>query len=180
MLQKRLIAGPLAIAACLAVRLGLSRCEDRRDGSLTNIVGNVKGYTPSEVAAVASAMVEAAQFYQPNQSVCITIVDREGRILFQGCTVDQSTGNSLQSVASAANLAIIDRSTSRAGTASYLSSEGEIFSTDTAFFIIQENFPPGTKNEDVGPLFGVENSSFVASDIIRFERLPLAETGRRF
>jgi uncharacterized protein GlcG (DUF336 family) len=175
MLRKKMIVGPLGILACLGIMVGLTNCEDRAADPFTTNIGEVKGYTTQDVSTLAANMVQSANFYEPNNSMAITIVDREGRILFQGCTVNQLTGQSLQSVASAANLATINSSASRALTASYLSSEGEIFSTETAFFIIQENFPPGTRNEDVGPLFGVENSSFVASDIIGCSRFDIRD-----
>lgn len=175
MLRKRMIAGPLAILACLSIMTGLTHCEGRRTDDLTIRVSDTKGLTSTEVAQVAAQAVEAAQFYAPNSSVVITITDREGRILFQGATVDQSTGQSAQTQVTAENSALIGRSTARALTGSYFSSEGEAFSGETAFFIIQENFPPGTKNEDVGPLFGVENSSFASSDIIQASRFDVRE-----
>ncbi|MDF1665368.1 MAG: hypothetical protein P1V97_26640, partial [Planctomycetota bacterium] len=170
MLRKRMIAGPIAILACLSIMTGLTHCEGRRTDDLTIRVSDTKGLTAQEVATIATQAIEAAQFFNPNESVAITITDREGRILFQGATVNQATSQSLQSQASSANLGVINQSGSRALTGSFFSSEGEAFSGETAFFIIQENYPPGTKNEDVGPLFGVEMSSFQSSDIITLSR----------
>jgi uncharacterized protein GlcG (DUF336 family) len=55
---------------------------------------------------------------------------------------------------------------SKAVTGSYLSSEGNAFSTRTANTIVQENFPPGARNQPGGPLFGVQFSQLRCSDTI--------------
>ena len=54
---------------------------------------------------------------------------------------------------------------SKAGTGAYLSSQGNAFSTRTASQIIQENFDPGENNQPGGPLFGVQFSQLICSDI---------------
>jgi len=54
---------------------------------------------------------------------------------------------------------------SKAGTASYLSSQGNAFSTRTASQIIQEHFNPGELNQPGGPLFGVQFSQLPCSDL---------------
>jgi uncharacterized protein GlcG (DUF336 family) len=56
---------------------------------------------------------------------------------------------------------------SKAVTASYLSSEGNAFSTRTASFIVQPNFPPGKANQMGGPLSGVQISQLGCSDTIQ-------------
>lgn len=60
--------------------------------------------------------------------------------------------------------------TTKAGTAAFLSTRGNAFSTRTAAYIIYPNFPPGVINQASGPLFGVQLSSLPTSDIMR---LPL-------
>ncbi len=60
--------------------------------------------------------------------------------------------------------------TTKAGTAAYLSTAGNAFSTRTAAFIVQPNFPPRVTLQPSGPLFGVQFSSLPTSD---FNRLPL-------
>jgi len=55
----------------------------------------------------------------------------------------------------------------KAITGSYLSSEGNAFSTRTASFIVQENFVPLETNAPAGPLFGVQFSQLACSDTIR-------------
>lgn len=53
---------------------------------------------------------------------------------------------------------------SKAITGSYLSSEGNAFSSRTASQIVQENFNPVEMNQPAGPLFGVQFSQFSCSD----------------
>ncbi|MCB2011082.1 MAG: heme-binding protein [Geminicoccaceae bacterium] len=58
---------------------------------------------------------------------------------------------------------------SKAITGAYLSSGGNAFSTRTASEIIQENFVPGSKFLEGGPLFGVQISQLPCSDLsVRF------------
>jgi uncharacterized protein GlcG (DUF336 family) len=59
----------------------------------------------------------------------------------------------------------------KAGTAAYLSSNGEAFTTRTAGFIIQGHFPPGIMNTGTGPLTGVGLSSLPFSDVNHY-RVP--------
>ncbi|HWP43508.1 MAG TPA: heme-binding protein [Blastocatellia bacterium] len=54
---------------------------------------------------------------------------------------------------------------SKAVTGSFLSSQGHAFSTRTASFIVQENFPPGVDFQPSGPLFGVQFSQLLCSDV---------------
>ncbi len=54
---------------------------------------------------------------------------------------------------------------SKAVTGSFLSSQGHAFSTRTASFIVQEHFPPGVNFQASGPLFGVQFSQLLCSDV---------------
>jgi len=56
---------------------------------------------------------------------------------------------------------------SKAGTAAYLSSQGNAFSTRTASQIIQENFNPQETQRAGGPLFGVQFSQLPCGDFVR-------------
>src|SRR5262249_17992551 len=58
---------------------------------------------------------------------------------------------------------------SKAGTASFLSSDQNAFTTRTAGFIIQQHFPPGVDNTPTGPLVGVGLSNLFISDINLFK-----------
>ena len=58
----------------------------------------------------------------------------------------------------------------KAITGAYLSSGGNAFSTRTASQIVQENFNPGSRGLEGGPLFGVQFSQLPCSDLsVRFE-----------
>jgi uncharacterized protein GlcG (DUF336 family) len=57
---------------------------------------------------------------------------------------------------------------SKAGTAAYLSSNQNAFTSRTAGFIIQQHFPPGVINAAPGPLVGVGLSNLFFSDINTF------------
>lgn len=54
---------------------------------------------------------------------------------------------------------------SKAVTASFLSSNGHAFTPRTASFIVQEHFPPGINFQSSGPLFGVQFSQLLCSDV---------------
>ncbi len=58
----------------------------------------------------------------------------------------------------------------KAGTASFLSSNANAFTTRTAAFIIQQHFPPGVRNLPPGPLVGVGFSNLPFSDVNRFKK----------
>jgi uncharacterized protein (TIGR03437 family) len=54
---------------------------------------------------------------------------------------------------------------SKAGTASFFSTQGSAISTRTASFIVQANIPPGITSQPGGDLFGVQFSSLPCSDV---------------
>jgi len=56
---------------------------------------------------------------------------------------------------------------SKAGTAAYLSSRGNAFTTRTASQIVQQNFNPGESGRPGGPLFGVQFSQLPCGDLVR-------------
>jgi uncharacterized protein GlcG (DUF336 family) len=58
---------------------------------------------------------------------------------------------------------------SKAGTAAFLSSNQNAFTSRTAGFIIQQHFPPGVQNTPTGPLVGVGLSNLFFSDINKFK-----------
>jgi uncharacterized protein GlcG (DUF336 family) len=101
------------------------------------------------------------------------VVDRVGNVLalyrMTGAplttTINGQVGASggLEGVSAPATLAAI----SKAGTGAYLSTQGNAFSSRTASQIIQEHFLPGQSNQPGGPLFGVQFSQLVCSDVMR-------------
>jgi uncharacterized protein GlcG (DUF336 family) len=89
----------------------------------------------------------------------IAVTDREGNVL----AVWVVRGG-------AATDAEIATAVSKAGTAAYLSSNQNAFTSRTAGFIIQQHFPPGVINAPPGPLVGVGLSNLFFSDINTFRR----------
>jgi len=115
--------------------------------------------TSSDVTTILGQAAEAATMYSPKSVIAVT--DREGFVLgvygVAGAPTAQETGNAI----------------SKAGTAAFLSSNGEAFTTRTAGYITQQHFPPGIINTTPGPLVGVGFSSLPFSDINKF-RNPLS------
>ena len=118
--------------------------------------GRAQTLPPAEVARVYAQAAEAARDILP-QAV-IAIVDRDGRALL----VRRADGSG---TVSAAERAI---AVSKAGTGVFLSSNQQAFSSRTAGFIIQQNFPPRVLNRPPGPLVGVGFSNLAFSDVNYF------------
>jgi len=93
----------------------------------------------------------------------IAVVDREGFVLGVWRMMPTNTPPS------AADDAVMADAISKAGTASFLSSDQHAFSSRTAGFIVQQNFPPGVANSGPGPLVGVNFSNLRFSDINRLK-----------
>jgi uncharacterized protein GlcG (DUF336 family) len=125
--------------------------------------------TVDDVQAIISQAVSTA--VSLNQKVTVAVTDHEGNVVgvfamtgAPGTTLIRSVGANMkglegQSVPSA--FAAI----SKAGTGSLFGTSGNAFTTRTAGFIIQEHFPPGIDNRPGGPLYGVQFSSFLCSDV---------------
>ena len=101
------------------------------------------------------ASARAAEI-EPN--AVIAIVDLDGKALL----VRRADGGG---AVTASERAI---AVSKAGTAAFLSSTQHAFSTRTAGFIIQQNFPPRVRNTPTGPLVGVGFSNLAFSDVNYF------------
>ena len=89
----------------------------------------------------------------------IAVTDREGWVLGVW-TLNTSLTSTDPLVAEAV---------AKAGTAAFLSSDQNAFSTRTAGFIVQQHFPPGVANTPPGPLVGVNFSQLQFSDINKFK-----------
>jgi uncharacterized protein GlcG (DUF336 family) len=123
----------------------------------------------SEVQTVIAQAVSAAVALSRNVTVAVT--DREGNPLgvFSMTGAPAMTrisgggrvGQGLEGLDVPASLAAV----SKAGTASFFSTQGNAFTSRTASFIIQEHFPPGVAFQAGGPLFGVQFSQLPCSDI---------------
>ena len=113
--------------------------------------------TAADVQTIINHAVTRAVHVSPRSVIAVT--DREGYVL--GVWVVRG---------GAATDAEIGSCVSKAGTAAFLSSNQNAFSSRTAGFIIQQHFPPGVRNTANGPLVGVGFSSLQFSDVNRFKQ----------
>ena len=109
------------------------------------------------VQAVTRATALTASPLKTNAVIAIT--DREGWVLGVWALNPNS---------SSADPLVAD-AIAKAGTAAYLSSDNNAFSSRTAGDIVQQNFPPGILNTPPGPLVGVNFSQLGFSDINKFK-----------
>jgi uncharacterized protein GlcG (DUF336 family) len=109
---------------------------------------------------VINQAVDRAVRISPNSVIAVT--DREGYVL--GVWVVRG---------GAATPGEIPTAVSKSGTAAFLSSNQNAFSSRTAGFIIQQHFPPGVQFQPPGPLVGVGLSNLFVSDINRFKKTDL-------
>jgi uncharacterized protein GlcG (DUF336 family) len=112
--------------------------------------------TSNEVAQVISQAVARAQQIEPD--AVIAVVDREGFVL-GAWSVNGGVPDPI---------ALLDAIT-KAGTASFLSSDQHAFTSRTAGFIVQQHFPPAIRNRPPGPLVGVNFSNMSFTDVNRFK-----------
>ena len=113
--------------------------------------------TAADVQTVINQAVTRALQISPNSVIAVT--DREGDVL--GVWNVRGGEPTVDEIASCV---------SKAGTASYLSSNQNAFTSRTAGFIIQQHFPPGVRNTPPGPLVGVGLSNLFFSDINKFRK----------
>jgi uncharacterized protein GlcG (DUF336 family) len=109
------------------------------------------GFPPAVIAVLDRVGNTLAVFQMPGAASLTTITSQRG----------VSTG--LEGFQVPSTLAAI----SKAGTAAYLSSQGNAFTTRTANQIIQQNFNPGVSGQPGGPLFGVQFSQLPCGDLVR-------------
>ncbi len=127
--------------------------------------------TPPEVRQIIGLAVSEAK--ARNVQATIAVVDRPGNVLavyqMAGAQAEVlitsqkgiPAGNGLENFPVPATFAAI----SKAVTGNYLSSGGNSFSTRVASQIVQEHFNPGEFNQPAGPLFGVQFSQLLCSDL---------------
>src|SRR5256714_4092842 len=113
--------------------------------------------TAADVTGIINRAVTRAVKISPN--TVIAVIDREGYVL--GVWVVAGGAATQGELATAV---------SKAGTAAYLSSNQNAFTSRTAGFIIQQHFPPGVKNTATGPLVGVGLSNLFVSDVNHFKK----------
>jgi uncharacterized protein GlcG (DUF336 family) len=113
--------------------------------------------TAVDVQTVVNRAVTRALQISPNSVIAVT--DREGFVL--GIWTIRGGEPTPAEIAN---------SVAKAGTAAFLSSNQNAFTSRTAGFIIQQHFPPGVFNTAPGPLVGVGFSNLPFSDINRFKQ----------
>ena len=111
--------------------------------------------TSDEVAKVITQAISRAEEIEPHAT--IAVVDREGFVL------------GVWSVDGTVDVTNVLDAITKAGTASFLSSDQHAFTSRTAGFIVQQNFPPGVRNRPNGPLVGVNFSNLSFTDVNRFK-----------
>src|SRR3989442_8365124 len=114
----------------------------------------------NDVATVIAQALTRANYFVTNGTATngvVAVVDREGFVL--GVWSLYSNPDQLE---------VIDAIT-KAGTAAFLSSGQQAFSSRTAGFIVQQNFPTGIQNRPSGPLVGGNFSNLSFSDVNRFK-----------
>ena len=111
--------------------------------------------TAADVQTIINQATTRALQISPNS--VIAVLDREGDVLAVW-SVNGTPPSALD----------ISSCVSKAGTAAYLSSNQNAFTSRTAGFIIQQHFPPGVRNTAPGPLVGVGLSNLFTSDINKF------------
>ena len=113
--------------------------------------------TAADVQTIINQAVSRAANISPNSVIAVT--DREGYVL--GVWVVRGGPATPGEIATAV---------SKAGTAAYLSSNQNAFTSRTAGFIIQQHFPPGVQFTPTGPLVGVGLSNLFTTDVNRFKK----------
>ena len=114
----------------------------------------------NDVAVVISQALTRGNFFVNNGTTAngvVAVVDREGFVL--GVWSLRPGPNPLD---------VVDAIT-KAGTAAFLSSSQNAFSSRTAGYIVQQHFPPTIANTPTGPLVGVNFSGMSFSDVNRFK-----------
>jgi uncharacterized protein GlcG (DUF336 family) len=113
--------------------------------------------TAADVQRIITQATARAAAISPNSVIAVT--DREGNVL--GVWIVRGGQPSALEISSCV---------SKAGSAAYLSSNQNAFTSRTAGFIIQQHFPPGVRNTPPGPLVGVGLSNLFFSDINKFRK----------
>lgn len=133
------------------------------------VASDATGLSSEDVGRILSqAAAEAAAAGLPAH---VAVSDAEGNLLgllrMDGAAatsrVEGSLGHGLEGLELPASAV----AATKAVTAALLSSGGNAFSTRTASFIVQQNFPPGVERTPGGPLFGVQFSSLPCGDFKR-------------
>jgi uncharacterized protein GlcG (DUF336 family) len=128
--------------------------------ALTALLFASRASAQMSVAEVQQVIAQAAtRASQISTNSVIAVVDREGFVLGVWALNTNTPTFDLD----------VEDAITKAGTASFLSSDQHAFTSRTAGFIVQQNFPPGVRNKPTGPLVGVNFSNQSFSDVNRFK-----------
>lgn len=127
------------------------------------MTASVVPLTAFDVQTIINQAVTRAVKVSPKSVIAVT--DREGYVLGVW-----NVGGGEPTSTQVAN------AVSKAGTAAFLSSDQNAFTSRTAGFIIQQHFPPGVLNTAPGPLVGVGFSNLPFSDVNRFKKIDSIRT----
>lgn len=127
--------------------------------------------TSADVSKVVRQVVAEAR--ARDEAATVAVVDRVGNVLATyvmngaGGNVTIDPEREVSGRAGLANVQVpaLAAAIAKAVTGAYLSSNGNAFSSRTASQIVQENFNPGSRGLEGGPLFGVQFSSLPCSDL---------------
>lgn len=175
------------------VRDGLDVTVTNPDGGSVTVHIEVSASDDSRLAEddVKKIIAQAvAQSEASGLKATIAVVDKEGNVLgvFKMTGAPDNTrvgGDSTCAPSGCASLPLTcglegvcvpscTAAISKAVTGAFLSSQGHAFSTRTASFIVQEHFPPRVDFQSGGPLFGVQFSQLLCSDVNARSPLGLA------
>ena len=142
-------------------------------GSLANLHADPAQLTRDDVRTIiANAATEASRI---DRNAVIAVTDREGFVL-AAWDMAGRIPNPLPTFGPSNTIirqyGLLAGAITRAGTAAFLSSNQEAFTSRTAGFIIQQHFPPGVRNTGTGPLVGVGFSSLFFSDVNFMKYIP--------
>ena len=127
---------------------------------LAQVLRGAEQLTQADVERVLTQAIASAAQIDPR--AVIAVVDREGFVL----------GVWSVRVGNGPSAGVVAGAVSRAGTAAFLSSNQNAFTSRTAGFIIQQHFPPGVRGTSPGPLVGVGFSNLFYSDVNRLKAIP--------
>ena len=109
---------------------------------------------------IAQAISRATNLPAPlNTNAVVAVTDREGWVLGVWALNTNLLGDD----------DLVAEAIAKAGTAAFLSSDNNAFSSRTAGDIVQQHFPIGIKNKPPGPLVGVNFSQLGFTDINTFK-----------
>jgi uncharacterized protein GlcG (DUF336 family) len=132
--------------------------------ALAPLTAYSQALTLADVQRIMAQAISRAEITSPNALIAVT--DREGFVV------------GVWSVAGGNPTADrIGAAISEAGTPTYLSTNENAFSSRTAQFVIQQNFPEGVNNRAPGPLVGIEFSQLPFSDANHFKRIAPGPNG---